>query len=816
MHFQSINDLMFPAGLITSSNLNFHTIVFRELSVRRKVGSVTVKAMECVVHYVMKDVSYSELKAISQNQYERLNEAKLIRQQSSERNQHAEQCSLIPQGDFDVNLHGVHLEPCFKKFTGIIAKSKKRKAVEDISTVNRPKRSKNDATCSTSGIFPKHCIFCKKRRITIKRRIFTQHTLTTLSAEHKIRQAAEKKNDAELIVQISAVDLIAKELMMHKQRHLDYVRCLGEIEGNEDDVDDTEATNNFPIVKDFIQEPIIEGNKAVSMKAIHSLYKTGYGHAHEKVYRNRLKSKIINEFGNQLRFLRIDGQTPEIIVSTEGLDSTTVIKDKSVILKKAAEYLRQDILDYAAKVKSANWPPTFDSLKEDEKEFPQLINEFLTCVLKPKDQSCSESVQRMISSFGYDLIHGVTNGRVITLKHFLIGLGLHKITGLKLPIKVLSHLGHCINYDLVCEIETAEVEVAQNFYENNLERLSRETEGETRALTYWWADNFNQTLDSTSCHGVINSTHVVEFSEQANDTVTDPLSLSVPRSKRRSLPEASNLVLPEVRINKLKEPVIVSTSVSESDRNKLREKVDSFERFYAVWVILRILNSADPELPMLSGWSIRVQQAIQNDIGLQKTKLTYLPPINAPITDFATMAKVFETVQERAKRNNTLFANITLDVGAAMTAYKVLWNYQDKFKNVVIHLGDFHFMKEVFAILGKLVTGSGFEDIIFQAGLCSAGSLNGVVAGSHYNRCLKVHSLLSETLERLLFEKLIATADNVHIPEVLNTRQQFATTEEHYESMANDQNVEAFLKVYSQFEEDVRRGDHGKQASSGW
>ena len=63
MHFQSINDLMFPAGLITSCNLNFHTIVFRELSVRRKVGSVTVKAMECVVHYVMKDVSYSELKS---------------------------------------------------------------------------------------------------------------------------------------------------------------------------------------------------------------------------------------------------------------------------------------------------------------------------------------------------------------------------------------------------------------------------------------------------------------------------------------------------------------------------------------------------------------------------------------------------------------------------------------------------------------------------------------------------------------------------------------------------------------------------------
>ncbi len=114
-------------------------------------------------------------------------------------------------------------------------------------------------------------------------------------------------------------------------------------------------------------------------------------------------------------------------------------------------------------------------------------------------------------------------------------------------------------------------------------------------------------------------------------------------------------------------------------------------------------------------------------------------------------------------------------------------------------------MKQVFAVLGKLVTGSGFEDIVFQAGLRSAGSLNGVVAGSHYNRCWKIHRLRLETLERLLLEKFIAVADNVHIPKFLYTRQQGATAEAHYESMAGDQSVAAFLEVYSQFEEDVRK-----------
>ena len=32
-----------------------------------------------------------------------------------------------------------------------------------------------------------------------------------------------------------------------------------------------------------------------------------------------------------------------------------------------------------------------------------------------------------------------------------------------------------------------------------------------------------------------------------------------------------------------------------------------------------------------------------------------------------------------------------------------------------------------------MVTESGFQDIVFQAGICSSGSLLGVLSGSHYN-----------------------------------------------------------------------------------
>ncbi len=77
---------------------------------------------------------------------------------------------------------------------------------------------------------------------------------------------------------------------------------------------------------------------------------------------------------------------------------------------------------------------------------------FLMCLLKSEDHSQGSTVQRLIESYAADLIQGVTRGKVLTAKHFLIGLGLHNITGPKKPIQILSRLGHCMDYNMVCEI----------------------------------------------------------------------------------------------------------------------------------------------------------------------------------------------------------------------------------------------------------------------------------------------------------------------------------------------------------------------------
>ena len=86
--------------------------------------------------------------------------------------------------------------------------------------------------------------------------------------------------------------------------------------------------------------------------------------------------------------------------------------------------------------------------------------------------------------------------------------------------------------------------------------------------------------------------------------------------------------------------------------------------------------------------------------------MTYFPPINSNVTEFDTIYNYFEYLQQLAAEANMPYVNITLDVDAAMSAFKLLWNYPEKFGDVIIHLEDFHFIKENFILIGKPVAGS--------------------------------------------------------------------------------------------------------------
>ena len=226
-----------------------------------------------------------------------------------------------------------------------------------------------------------------------------------------------------------------------------------------------------------------------------------------------------------------------------------------------------------------------------------------------------------------------------------------------------------------------------------------------------------------------------------------------------------------------------------------------------LWKLVRYTHNNDQVVPRFAGWRIMVSDACCSPT---KTMITYLLPMHKPITEYDTVVEYLHQVQEMAHQVNMPYAHLTLDVGAAAKTYHVLWNFTDEFENVIIHLGDF---QENFGIMGQFVSGSGFEDIVHQAGLCASGSLKGALRGKHYNRAWSVYEHFSDALERLLLVRFLEDSPELHsIPSELLKCIRYSPKPTDLTRLLQNVNTNTFWTNYEAFRQQVRSGSLGKTA----
>ena len=106
-----------------------------------------------------------------------------------------------------------------------------------------------------------------------------------------------------------------------------------------------------------------------------------------------------------------------------------------------------------------------------------------------------------------------------------------------------------------------------------------------------------------------------------------------------------------------------------------------------------------------------------------------------------------------------------------------------------------------------MVCDSGFEDVIYSSNVCSSGSLQGVLAGSHYNRAWFVHGNFSEVLERLLLTRFLVE-EKPNIPVALRSLD--LKSDKMSASLAKD--FDELFTNYESFRSDVRGGKIGRTA----
>ena len=258
-------------------------------------------------------------------------------------------------------------------------------------------------------------------------------------------------------------------------------------------------------------------------------------------------------------------------------------------------------------------------------------------------------------------------------------------------IEIINKLGHCISFPLVCDIETGIAQSVQvQSTQTSILPVKPSNEKETIVTTFW-VDNFDVIIDSINGGGAVNTTHMVAFQEMQPEAGITRLYTSVPRTKSRSLNVEEQEVRP-LTIDVKKEPPFFGQFQTWTTC-----KDDHFLSIYMDWITLRKQNAFDQIIPAFSGWRIKLRKNTAKP--LKKTVECYLPPITTKVTDFKTIHNYMEYCRKLSTDVNMPYVNKTLDVGAAINAYKYLWNNVDEFNNIIIHLGDFHFMKENFKVI---------------------------------------------------------------------------------------------------------------------
>ena len=125
------------------------------------------------------------------------------------------------------------------------------------------------------------------------------------------------------------------------------------------------------------------------------------------------------------------------------------------------------------------------SLRKEDRNPPDILKLFYENLLTVASvhHGTSLAAEHLIDSFSQDIMYAVSKGEFLTLKHASVGLGLHSLTGQKLPLQVLSQLGHSMTYDQICEVETTQAELLQHLKSLSLPLPICSIDDESKVLT---------------------------------------------------------------------------------------------------------------------------------------------------------------------------------------------------------------------------------------------------------------------------------------------------------------------------------------------
>ncbi|KAG5864968.1 hypothetical protein JTB14_017048, partial [Gonioctena quinquepunctata] len=136
----------------------------------------------------------------------------------------------------------------------------------------------------------------------------------------------------------------------------------------------------------------------------------------------------------------------------------------------------------------------------------------------------------------------------------------------------------------------------------------------------------------------------------------------------------------------------------------------------------------------------------------------YLSPVNDSPTSRAVVQETLNIAKKVAQNCHQEQIIATYDLAIAKLAMQIQYTQKPEFDTIFINLGAFHMKMAYFKAIGKYIESSGLMEILVEAEALAGGSTDSFLDSKHFNRCKRLHPLLSGASQVLHFEEYLFEA----------------------------------------------------------
>lgn len=675
------------------------------------------------------------------------------------------------------------------------------------------------------------CFFCRK--ITIKqkgRKIFCRQIKNKKTFLSNVEKYALELNDEKMLQMIS-VELQTEELLCyHGACNLKYFSAY-QTSSKKPETDNWAKTRLFnkqarTELVNFINDEVVLNLKVFSLKFIEQCYIVFLQEIYErekvdcpnKFTTNALRKLIEYSFKKKIQIVSIGSNlylmsaaTDIQLINDEEITNIIFIEEAKIFALKYRAHILQ--------IQKKPLPDYIDSsvLDKGECEVPEWLDTFWKYAIGgPRMKyGTTDEIGRISSTFSEDSIYSIHRGKIKPRKHISLGMAMKSITGCRVVVDILNRFNYCISYTKVLELETS---AAYSCAEKKMLCPSGIIPTSSLSSGVAW-DNYDRFVDTSSGKDTLHDTVGIMYQDiPTAQELSRNLNINEPdnehqnsnirdnnKRRKRSYEPNEILILPSAKQSR---PDFCTNSANlEGEenitivQNEPRNLV-SIQRLNLLWLLSHKLQFEGT--PMWTGY---IAKSIEDDSKMQK--IVYLLQINDSPTDPKVVKETMRRSLAIADECGKNFFNVTYDLNMAKYALRIQ-AAEKEFERLFIKFGTFHIYLAYFKAIGKFINGSGLTSMLIDSQILANGSLNSFLSGKHFNRCRKIHPLLSLALQILHIDSFLQSREDElndvkiylqNLNSVKGTNMQIS-----------DQAFNTLLKEYHDYKKETLEGTHGKTA----